>query len=209
MYGYRVLNYDEIVEEGDEVLNQDGERDWTDRHTYCGKTVADCVGSLTGKPRVFRRYAPEVPNIDLIGDGEYMMVREFDDEEWKKAKVYATTHGSGCIGRLIENTCCDIEFFPHRRECEKKIVPLDSVEEIPRWCFGLYVTKNGRQEERLLSVRDDDIFLVTELADTKDSVYCDNGRWLSLEDAAKERLYISGAPKGNMTVFCFYKEIDG
>lgn len=208
MYGYRVLNYDEIVKEGDEVLNQDGERDWTCSHSYYGKTVADCVGACTKKPRVFRRYAPEVPNISLLGDGEYMMVREYNDEEWKKAKVYATTCGGGCIGRLTENTCCDIEFFPHYRKCEKKIVPLDSVEEIPRWCFGLYVTKDGKQEERLLRADDDKIFLVTELADTEDSVNSDNGRWISLEDASIERLYISGTPHYRRNAFYFYKEID-
>ena len=66
---YRELGPDEIVEGGDEVLNQTDtkgdlveteEEDrkfnmWTCVHGYVGKKVKNCEGLMTGRQRVFRR----------------------------------------------------------------------------------------------------------------------------------------------------------
>ena len=52
---YRKLRQGETVRATDEVLNQFGEVSWTTCHSYAGEKVKDCVGSLTGIKRTFRR----------------------------------------------------------------------------------------------------------------------------------------------------------
>ena len=52
---YRELKSNETVTEGDEVLNEFSENDWTKSHGYYGEKVKDCKGGATGNQRIFRR----------------------------------------------------------------------------------------------------------------------------------------------------------
>jgi hypothetical protein len=52
---YKDLDIDDIVIDGDEVLNEFAPCDYTTVHDYVGKKVCDCRGYVTDSQRVFRR----------------------------------------------------------------------------------------------------------------------------------------------------------
>lgn len=59
---YRELGQDEVVQKGDEVLNQHpseevcrAEENWSSMHGYVGDIVSNCIGGATKKQRTFRR----------------------------------------------------------------------------------------------------------------------------------------------------------
>lgn len=62
---YRDLTSEDVVEEGDEVLNEFLPCDYVTWHSYVGFKVLECKGFKTGNQRVFRRPLKSVEGANL------------------------------------------------------------------------------------------------------------------------------------------------
>lgn len=123
---------------------------------------------------------------------------------WYRAYIFAKDKTGRVYGRFINDTV--FQWFDEYKPLEKKIVPIESVNEIPIKCIGQIVYGILNNKYRLLSVNDQSHQSITigvfSLATGSKPLYA-----YDLKELAITKAYIKYHQNDQEKTFFFYKEV--
>jgi len=136
--------------------------------------------------------------IEIIKPTE-MLVSDYEDIPFEKDMVYGFIDGRP-ITRFTDDNYITFKYF--KPLPIKKIVPLDSTDEIPNWVFGLWVEGDDGFSKRLLQVDENTLYFGEESRGAYDKEMLVN-----LKEACDEKM-VCIAGDYMSEEFKFYKEIE-